>query len=144
MTGTVTKSATEQLDRLDRDWYIDKFVQFIVFAGGISAIVFIIGIFIFVAKEGLGFIFGAFEFTEFFGSPRWKPTSEYNPTYGNGFGTGTRITNGEPLTYLDADESHSIINAYALSFLNMYLRGMDGYAGFLTENHYGDKIIFKR
>lgn len=82
MTGIVTPSATEQLDRLDRDWYIDKIVQYIVFAGGISAIIFIVGIFIFVAKEGLGFIFGAFDFAEFFGSPRWKPTSEYNPTYG--------------------------------------------------------------
>lgn len=88
MTGTVrssaaaTLSATEQLDHLDRAWYIDKIVQFIVFAGGISAIILIVGIFIFVMKEGLGFIIGAFDFAEFFGSPRWKPTSEYNPTYG--------------------------------------------------------------
>lgn len=88
MTGTVrspaaaTPSATAQLDQLDRAWYIDKIVQFIVFASGISAIIFIIGIFIFVTKEGLGFILGAFDFSEFFGSPRWKPTSEYNPTYG--------------------------------------------------------------
>jgi hypothetical protein len=31
-------------DRLNRDWYIDKLVQLLVFLGGISAIVFIIGI----------------------------------------------------------------------------------------------------
>ena len=70
--------------------------------------------------------------------------NQYNPEYGNGFGSGVRITNGEPLEYLDADESHTLINAYALSFLNTYVRGMQGYAGFLLENHYGDKIIFKR
>ncbi|MCH8173935.1 MAG: hypothetical protein IIC59_02000 [Proteobacteria bacterium] len=69
---------------------------------------------------------------------------QYNPTYGNGFGSGVRVTNGEPLTYLDADESHTIINAYALSFLNTYVRRLDGYAGFLLENQYGDMIIYRR
>jgi hypothetical protein len=29
-------------DRLNRDWYIDKAVQVLVFIGGISAIIFII------------------------------------------------------------------------------------------------------
>ena len=32
-------------DQLNRDWYIDKAVQVLVFIGGISAIIFIIGIF---------------------------------------------------------------------------------------------------
>ena len=36
-------------DRRNRDWYIDKFVQLVVFVGGISAIIFIIGIFVFIA-----------------------------------------------------------------------------------------------
>jgi len=69
-------------DRRNADWYIDKIVQILVFIGGISAIIFIIGIFIFVTKEGFGFLMGAFDFGEFFGSPRWKPTSEYKTTYG--------------------------------------------------------------
>ena len=69
-------------DRRNADWYIDKIVQILVFIGGISAIIFIIGIFIFVTKEGFGFLMGAFDFAEFFGSPRWKPTSEYKTTYG--------------------------------------------------------------
>ncbi len=72
----------DDFDRRNVDWYIDKVVQVLVFIGGISAIVFIIGIFIFVTKEGLGFIFGPFDFAEFFGSPRWKPTSEYRQTFG--------------------------------------------------------------
>ncbi len=69
-------------DRRNADWYIDKAVQIVVFIGGISAIIFIIAIFVFVTKEGFGFILGAFDFAEFFGSPRWKPTSEYKVTYG--------------------------------------------------------------
>lgn len=76
------RAKLDQIDRRDADWYIDKAVQVIVFIGGISAIIFIIGIFAFVTKEGLGFIVDRLDIFEFFGSPRWKPTSEYNTTYG--------------------------------------------------------------
>jgi len=69
-------------DRLNRDWYIDKSVQLLVFLGGISAIVFIIGIFVFITKEGFGFLIGDFDFREFFFSPNWRPTSETRETYG--------------------------------------------------------------
>jgi phosphate transport system permease protein len=69
-------------DRLNRDWYIDKAVQLIVFIGGISAIIFIIGIFVFITKEGFGFLIEDFNFREFFFSPNWRPTSETKPTYG--------------------------------------------------------------
>ena len=69
-------------DRRNLDWYIDKFVQTIVFIGGISAIIFVIGIFVFITKEGLGFVVNTLDFSEFFFSPRWRPTSEWNTTYG--------------------------------------------------------------
>jgi len=71
-----------ELDRRNRDWYIDKAVAVVVFISGISAIVFILGIFAFITKEGVGFVTSAFDFKEFFGSPAWRPTSERNPTYG--------------------------------------------------------------
>ncbi len=70
------------LDRRNLDWYIDKAVQVLVFVGGISAIIFIIGIFVFIAREGAGFIFTRWDPIEFFTSPRWAPTSSHNPTYG--------------------------------------------------------------
>jgi len=70
------------LDRRGFSWYVDKIVQVLVFIGGASAVVFIIGIFVFVSKEGWGFIANTMDFGEFFGSPRWAPTSETNPTYG--------------------------------------------------------------
>ena len=69
-------------DRLNRDWYVDKLVQLLVFLGGISAIVFIIGIFVFITKEGFGFLVGDFDFREFFFSPNWRPTSESRETFG--------------------------------------------------------------
>jgi len=70
------------LDHRGRDWYVDKTVTSLVFVGGISAIIFIIGIFIFITKEGLGFITGPLSVREFLGSIVWRPTSTENPSYG--------------------------------------------------------------
>ena len=70
------------VDRLDAAWYVDKLVQVLVLIGGLSGIVFVLGIFVFITKEGLGFITDTMDFGEFFGSPKWRPTSDENPTYG--------------------------------------------------------------
>jgi phosphate transport system permease protein len=56
-------------------------VSGLVFVGGISATVFILAIFVFIMKEGIGFIVHTLDLKEFFGSPAWRPTSR-NPTYG--------------------------------------------------------------
>ena len=69
------------MDRRDAAWYIDKIAQWAVFLGGISAIVFIVGIFVFITKEGLDFVLGPLNLREFFTSIAWRPTSN-NPTYG--------------------------------------------------------------
>jgi len=69
-------------DRRNADWYIDKLVQVLVFIGGVSAIIFIIGIFVLITKEGLPFLLGRFDFAKLFRSPKWRPTSEHNPPYG--------------------------------------------------------------
>jgi phosphate transport system permease protein len=78
----MSETATQDFDRRDRDWYIDKLVQRVVFVGGISAIIFIIGIFVFITKEGLGFILDTMDPMEFFGSPYWEPSDEDAPEYG--------------------------------------------------------------
>ncbi len=70
------------LNSRDSAWYQDKAVAAIVFAGGVSAIVFILAIFIFIAKEGTGFILHTLDLKEFLTSPAWRPTSERQPTYG--------------------------------------------------------------
>lgn len=82
VTAAAAPRAQVSFDRRNLDWYIDKAVQTLVFIGGISAIIFVIGIFVFVTKEGLGFIVDTFDFADFFGSTRWRPTSEWKPTYG--------------------------------------------------------------
>lgn len=69
------------MDRRDLAWYSDRAAQLLIFAGGLSAVVFVVGIFVFVAKEGLAFVFGPLELGEFFTSIAWRPTSS-TPTYG--------------------------------------------------------------
>ena len=69
------------MDRRDLAWYVDRVAQGLIFVGGISAIVFIGGIFVFVTKEGLDFVLGTLDLSEFFTSIAWRPTSN-NPTYG--------------------------------------------------------------
>jgi phosphate transport system permease protein len=69
-------------DVRDFNWVVDKGVAIFMFICGISAIILVISIFIFVFKEGFGFILGEMDIAQFFGSPRWRPTSEWNPTYG--------------------------------------------------------------
>lgn len=78
----LNRSMTTDFDSRNMDWYIDKFVQFIVFVAGISAIIFIIGIFIFITMEGFGFLLEDFSFREFFLSPFWEPSDEDAPEYG--------------------------------------------------------------
>ena len=74
--------ATSDFDRRNLDWYIDKVIQVLVFIGGISAIIFIIGIFVFITKEGFSFILNTMDVGEFFLSPYWEPTDEDAPEYG--------------------------------------------------------------
>lgn len=82
MSEVSRKTIDVDFDRRNLDWYIDKFVQFLVFIGGISAIIFIIGIFVFITIEGVGFLFEGFSFKEFFLSPYWEPSDEDLPEYG--------------------------------------------------------------
>lgn len=73
---------SEPVDRRDAAWFIDKAVAVLVFVGGVSAILFILGIFAFVTREGIGFLHNGFDFAEFFTSPKWRPTSDTHPTFG--------------------------------------------------------------
>lgn len=76
-----TKTFSDEIDRRDVAWYVDKVVGALVFLGGISAILFIIGIFVFITREGVEFLGTRFSVTEFFGEIAWRPTSK-NATYG--------------------------------------------------------------
>lgn len=76
------EAASADLDKRNLDWYVDLAVRLLIFLGGISAIIFIVGIFVFITTQGIGFFSARFDIVEFFGSPYWRPTSDENPTYG--------------------------------------------------------------
>ena len=76
------RARSRDFDRRGAAWYIDRAVTVFVFVGGISAVLFIVGIFAFIAREGFGFVFTEFDAGEFFGSIAWRPTSVVEPTYG--------------------------------------------------------------
>ncbi len=78
---TVDRKVDDDFDKINTDWIIDKAVQVLVFVGGISVIIFVVGIFVFIGREGFDFVIYKLDWSEFFTSPRWRPTSEYNPTY---------------------------------------------------------------
>ena len=71
-----------EVDRLTLDWVIDKAAQFILFVSGISAIIFILSIIVFVFEQGLGFLLHEVDIVEFLTSPYWDPTDDEDPTYG--------------------------------------------------------------
>ncbi len=82
MTTGNTRPVGDDYDRRTLDWYIDKLMQSLVFISGISAIIFIIGIFVFITMEGIGFVFDDMDFVEFFTSEFWTPSDEDDPEYG--------------------------------------------------------------
>ena len=77
---SIKKGAAQ--DRFDLAWFFDKAVYIIVFVGGVSAIIFILSVFTFITRQGIDFIINHMDFSEFFTSPAWRPTSDDNPTYG--------------------------------------------------------------
>ena len=77
---------------------------------------------------------GHYSFTEMY---------QINPNFGDGVGTGKRITNGEEITYTPMDRAFEIINSYTTAFLGRHLKGLTGYDEYLATNHYPDDIIYK-
>lgn len=77
-----TQAMSDRYDRRNLDWYIDRLMQLLVFICGVSAIIFIIGIFVFITVEGLNFVIHDMDFVEFFTSPYWAPSDEDAPDYG--------------------------------------------------------------
>lgn len=60
----------------------ESLIEGLIWFCGISAIVFVALIFIFVFREGAGYLFSGLNLREFFTSPEWYPTSAANKRYG--------------------------------------------------------------
>jgi predicted dienelactone hydrolase len=75
---------------------------------------------------------GHFSFSDMF---------QFRPDFGDGVGTGKRITKPEePITYIPMDEVYRIANSYSVAFFGVYLKGEGDYAGFLASNQFPEEI----
>lgn len=77
---------------------------------------------------------GHYSFTEMY---------QLNPNFGDGVGSGKRITNGEPIDYIGMDKAYPLIKGYVTAFLDRYLRGEEGREAYLVENHAQGELIVK-
>lgn len=69
------------LDTRDRAWKFDFGARMLVLLGGVSAILFIAAIFIFIGTQGLDFMWNRMSISELLTGNRWEPTVE-PPEYG--------------------------------------------------------------
>ncbi|MBI4605894.1 MAG: phosphate ABC transporter permease subunit PstC [Planctomycetes bacterium] len=60
----------------------ERAIETLIRVCGVSAIVFVFGIFVFVLKEGWEFLTHRLDLVQFFTSIEWRPTSPNDPTYG--------------------------------------------------------------
>jgi dienelactone hydrolase len=88
---------------------------------------------------------GARYLVEFRNGGHYSLTDMYqlNPTYGDGVGTGERITNGEPVTYVSMEAAFTLTNGYTTAFFGRYLKELEGYEEYLAVNHNPDELITK-
>ncbi len=77
---------------------------------------------------------GHFSFTEMY---------QLKADFGDGVGKGKRIVSGEPIDYLPMETAFTLTNGYAAAFFGKYLKGLDGYDGYLGANHNPDELIVK-
>ena len=77
---------------------------------------------------------GHYSFTEMF---------QFNPTFGDGVGTGKRTTNGQPVTYTPMEVVFPLTNGYTTAFFGRYLKGLTGYDAYLSVNHRPEELIVK-
>jgi phosphate transport system permease protein len=62
--------------------YSEAAIEILIRLCGVSAILFVFGIFFFVFREGAGFLFHGLKLREFFFSSAWYPTSQNHVRYG--------------------------------------------------------------
>src|SRR3954468_23241447 len=64
------------------EYLAERAIELLIRLCGISAILFVFGIFFFVFREGVQFLFHGLNLGQFFFSQEWYPTSESNVRYG--------------------------------------------------------------
>src|SRR5688572_16597871 len=60
----------------------ERAMELLIKLCGLSAILFVVAIFVFLLSEGWDFLTHRLDFVEFFTSIEWRPTQHGHPTYG--------------------------------------------------------------
>ena len=68
---------------------------------------------------------------------------QINPNWGDGTGSGKRITNGEPLKYFSMEKAHALTNGYSIAFFHKYLKSDAVYEDYLHKNQLEEAILFR-
>ena len=76
-----TTDLAAALNRRDAGWWLDFLARAAVFVGGISAILFIVAIFVFIGTQGAEFAWNRLSISELLFGDRWEPTAS-PPSYG--------------------------------------------------------------
>jgi phosphate transport system permease protein len=69
------------IDRRDAAWWQDAIARGLVRLGGVSAILFLVAIIVFIASQGVEFAWNRLSLTELVAGARWEPTAK-PPSYG--------------------------------------------------------------
>ena len=77
---------------------------------------------------------GHFSFTDIF---------KINQNFGDGAGEGKRRESGEAFPFTSMEDTYRIINSYSTAFLGLYLKGEQGWHGYLEKNHWPAVVIWK-
>ncbi len=68
---------------------------------------------------------------------------QINPKWGDGAGSGTRITDGQPLEYVSMEKAHALTNGYSTAFFDKFLKGESASDDYLNTNQLDKSIIYR-
>jgi predicted dienelactone hydrolase len=68
---------------------------------------------------------------------------QINPKWGDGAGSGTRITDGQPLEYVSMEKAHAITNGYSTAFFDKFLKGESAWEDYLNTNQIEKAIVYR-
>lgn len=68
---------------------------------------------------------------------------QINPAWGDGVGSGKRITNGDPLTYITMERAYALTNGYSTAFFDKYLKDSDRFSAYLNASQDPDALVYR-
>ena len=64
------------------------------------------------------------------------------PDFGDGCGTGERITDGSPLTYVAPEDAFAVINGFTTAWFGAWIKGAQGYFEALQQRPLTDRVRY--